>query len=297
MKQALPWPWTLLTGAGRRLVREDSRPAFGRIGGCRDVGYDEFAQPGPESVEGSAGRVNAFDLRVPVAGVGSMQGRGVVGPQQHAAVSAPLPSPLIFPRRRDPHRRSAAIGGSDRDIADVAARFNRQRDPSGIGRPAQPPGPGVLKGVVAPFRQHFDLGLAREVEHPHRLPIGDISDAFAVRRVGRQGGVRIAGLQQLLLQYCRLAEIPFVGQGDARFVQAPMPVPFRGIGEPAAVRGEARRTLFARPLGDALDVFSVHRGDIDLAARDEGDFPTPFGDRTKSSMWVVRPGLSPLNST
>ena len=78
-------------------------------------------------------------------------------------------------------------------------------------------------------------------------------------------------------------EIPFVGRGDARFVQAPMPVPFRGIGEPAAVRGEARRALFAGPLGDALDVFSVHRGDIDLTARDQRDFP-PFGDSTKSSM-------------
>ena len=51
-----------------------------------------------------------------------------------------------------------------------------------------------------------------------------------------------------------------------------MAVALAGVSERAPVGRETRPALFAGHTGDALDVLSIHRGYINIAARNDGDF-------------------------
>ena len=111
-------------------------------------------------------------LSVPKAGI------------QKAAVSAPLTPGLVFPRRQHTQGRRAAISRNHCHVRQPVAHLDRRGDPLGISRPGQPPR-RVSVGIIESFRQNLDVPAIGKRDHVHRIAVGDVGEALAVRRIAR----------------------------------------------------------------------------------------------------------------
>ncbi len=178
-------------------------------------------------------------------------------------------------------RRGRTVGRHHRDIAEEkpAVGLDVHGEVAAVGRPVEPD-VVVAQRIVHGVGDDRDRLPGLAVENAHFGPVFQVRHMPAVGRHLRVRGGRahVVGLpgtvdQPDLLEEGGRMEMTLVGIAQAAFEDRPLRLAFGRIEQSPPVRCKREVPLETGRAGDSSRGGEIERGDEDIAAQDEGDFP------------------------